>query len=618
MSSVAAVCVLNIEDMRPYAIMSVGSFFMLKKRKLYRLFCAFASAVLCALLAFAGGCVGEDGDKISSDGKVAVTISDGETYVAERSHFVVERGSDLSVRLTLREGFSVTGCSYADHSYSQNEEKGVLTLHNILYPAFVTLETAGEGDTIYYDLNGGELTDGNTYFVAKADVEHHLRANTHTGENVVREGYSLTGWNTRPDAGGTHIGLGSRVTVGDEGLILYAEWRKESELSLFEYRREGECVALTGYCGPKETDELVIPDEIDGVKVVSIAAGFASGVDFGTLVLPRHLREVEAGAFTQCTIDELYMSDGVEEISDASFGTPIARLHINAVLKPRYQTGNEIAWFADMMDKLLLAADHKKLVFFGGCSFAYGLDSGKVYERYGGEYEVFNMGIIGGTNATFQMQCILSCLGEGDVLVHAPEVGSSYQLLYNTAAEHRMFVMTEGNYDLLAMCDLSGTEGVFDSFATYNRLRLQLPEGEYSDYIDAFNEFGDIARPRPGGEDVSYTPGYTYEKGYLTQGSMSALYSFYSAVEQRGAGVLFTFSPVNWHGLTREERNGAVWQQFEDVIRPYLEERGVPVVSAAGDYCMYGRYFYDTDYHLNDEGVALRTDLLLRDMADFL
>ena len=38
------------------------------------------------------------------------------------------------------------------------------------------------------------------------------------------------------------------------------------------------------------------------------------------------------------------------------------------------------------------------------------------------------------------------------------------------------------------------------------------------------------------------------------------------------------------------------------------------IISKVDDYLYKGRYFYDTDYHLNDLGVILRTEQLISDL----
>ena len=364
--------------------------------------------------------------------------------------------------------------------------------------------------------------------------------------------------------------------------------------------------------GEKNPETLSLPGELDGKPVTGIATGFCSEVRAQKLVLPRSVVSVADGAFTECAFQELFCSDLITDISDRSFvNCEFVTLRLNAATPPRYQKGNEIAWFADMMDRLQLCESDKKLILFGGCSLSYGIDSSMIDDHFGGVYTVLNMGIIGGTNAVFQLACITGYLHEEDILIHAPEAGSGYQLYYLIGAEHRMFQLCEGNYDLLAAVDLRRLPRLFKAFATYSRARLEMEAGSYDDCSDAYNDYGDIKRQRKGGVDRQYTEGYGYATAYITKDSIGTLCSDYQKILDRGARVFFAFSPVNRDGLSEEEIREKSWEIFEQKLRTELDKYGIPVLQHAEDYLLPGRYFYDTDYHLTTEGAKLRTERLL-------
>lgn len=51
-------------------------------------------------------------------------------------------------------------------------------------------------------------------------------------------------------------------------------------------------------------------------------------------------------------------------------------------------------------------------------------------------------------------------------------------------------------------------------------------------------------------------------------------------------------------------------EKFENMFWGY----GYEAISDVEEYMFPGRYFYDSDYHLNDLGAALRTERLLADL----
>lgn len=185
-------------------------------------------------------------------------------------------------------------------------------------------------------------------------------------------------------------------------------------------------------------------------------------------------------------------------------------------------------------------------------------------------------------------------------------------------AELRMFVVTEGNYDLLSYVNVSRINGFFTSFAAYCKNRAQLEPESYEGSPGVYNEFGDIVKPRGfTGEDRAFTEdfSYTFMPDLVNENSAALLAEYYDALRDRGVTVLLSFSPINYHGLSPADREKHKWESFEDnVLRFISDAHGVPVISSVTDFILPGKYFYDSDYHLNDLGAVLRTERLIKDL----
>lgn len=580
--------------------------------------------VLLAIMMFFFGCATPKVPKEDSD-MINVTIADGEQYYLRKNTFAIHRGENVVGVLIFRNDYIPDGCSYENYELikvSSNEYR--LTLFNVRYPEFVTVGVTNGNEAIRYYANGGEyIGDRPVEGYIKGEISKtHLRTNTDLGHSIRREGFVLTGWNESADGRGKHIGLGSRVSLKEDGVTeLYAHWEKTIDEKFIEYERVENGIALTAYTGEKRTFALVLPEQIDGVPVVEIKPGFCTSVSAKLTVIPRSITTIRPGAFTGLSTEELYIFDTMYDASDESFvDCKIGQVRINAASNPRYQDNTEIAYFADAIDRLEEIKDKKKLIFFSGCSFSYGINSETVAREVGDEFRVINLGVIGGTNAGFQFDIISNFVGEGDVLIHAPEEASPYQLMASNRAEIRMFVITEGNYDLLSLVDISSIDGFFTNFSEYCKNRTQLEPGDYDGFSGAYNSFGDIIKPRRfTGEDKSFTEdfGYSFHPEFINEQSAKTLCDYYAKLQARGAQVAISFSPINFHGLPPADREGRIWEQFENNMVKYLfEQNGIKIISSVTDYIFEGRYFYDTDYHLNDEGVKIRTARLLRDMKD--
>ena len=284
-------------------------------------------------------------------------------------------GEDVTFHITAAEGFSLTGTDYSGETQIRQEGEEIwLTLEKVLFPVRVNLKLSSENFVLRYDPNGGE----GEAFTQVQERKVHLRPNTanaHAG--FFRQGYTLTGWNTKPDGSGTAAGLGSRITVSEEDIVLYAQWAEWTDTSCFTWKESDGGAVITGcsYTG----NRLVIPGTLGGLPVTGLADGAIAGCPAETAVLPESLRAAENGCFTESGITEIFLFDSIEQISDACFsGEKLRTLHINAAEAPAGASEYKESCYADKMDLLILSPDRNRIVFYGGCSMWYNMDINKV------------------------------------------------------------------------------------------------------------------------------------------------------------------------------------------------------------------------------------------------
>lgn len=572
---------------------------------------------------------------------IKVTIVDSFFFQADRAEGEVEYGGTFTTKLSMLSDYKVLSCDYSDYIVEDKEDGTVLlTLRNITRPARVTI-TAGYvanrfdlrtiDCTLTYDYNGGTDADNAFQKTERYTSSNHLRPNTFNGSGVIREGYTLLGWNTQADGGGEHIGLGSRVTVKNgSSITLYAEWAAWSDTNDFLYQKNADgTLTLIGYKGNASIDPFVIPGTIDGTSVSVVSASFTTNMPNGkltgtTLILPESIRILKSNSFRNSSFSEIYFYDSIEEVADGAFPYNLKTYHINAVEPPCFQAVNDNTIFADSVDRLILNIDKKKMIFFSGCSFTYGLNSQTIENAFEG-YTVYNMGFIGSIDAAFQMEIILNYIGNGDVFVHAPEQMSQCQLMYSHYVNGMMFVMVEGNYDLLALADFSSNNAVWKAFFDYKSLKADMEPCNYTDgRCESFNIYGDYAIERAYDEmneaarDVTYSDNAYYpDVRLLSDAGMKRLTSYYDRIEACGGKVCVSYAPVNV-SIDEETNVENASRQFAFQFEKMLSEYGYKPVSDIFDYLFVGRYFYDADYHLNDVGAILRTQRLIEDIRAVL
>ena len=565
---------------------------------------------------------------------IRVTLVDSVLFTAEEASKSVAYGDAVSFTLQMREGYTVSGCSHEDYEAAMQDGVCTLTLRNVTHPGRVTVTAEAaprEVNTnpeftcairyVYNDGTAREKTESYT-------LSYHIRPNTMNGSGLIRDGYTLLCWNTAADGTGEDIGLGSRVTVeADTTLTLYGKWVKWADAKDFVTRRQDGSLILTGYRGSGTDEMLVIPGKIGGLTVTGIASSFTTGMGCGTLasstlVLPNTIVTVEDNAFLHSDFKEIYFFDNLETFGSRAFPNAIATFHINAATAPRLQKENYNVRFADNLDLIIANQDKKKLIFFSGCSMCYGLDSDMVQEAFGDEYVVINAGLNGEFNALFQLECILPYVGEGDILIHAPEQPNPYQFLTNMLVDSRVYCMVEGNYDLLALADFSYNAYMVESYTSYAGFRQKTEACTYADYNVLFNNYGDYVEPRPYDEstemtrDVAYSELWGYDTTLLTEENIAFLAGVYDLFRQKGVTVYVAWAPMNELANAHEDIYAAA-SAYQERLKELLAPYGIPVISEVTDYIYQGRYFYDTDYHLNDLGVAIHTERLIEDIKNY-
>ena len=556
---------------------------------------------------FLSGCGGQK----KQDGHRIVVIEDCEDVIPDRREADVIRGEDVSFTLTLKNGCVVTGTDYEDSEISGSGDKVVLTLRNVQYSAVVKLSTSYE--LRIYDPNGGK---GESVRMAASDTVTNTRT-----KPFIREGYIQTGWNTKPDGSGEHIGFGSRTRCD----LLYAEWMKETPEEKFSYVCTQDSAAVTGYNGTENV--CVLPDTLGGKPVRVICSGAFADADFTEFVCSDTVQTIENAAFENAAVEKLVLFDSLIQVSDESFGgCPVRTLSLNARRNPVY-AGTYFSAFPDKCERLF-SIKGKKIVLFSGSSGRYGYDSAAI-DRALEEYDVVNMGTYAYTNAKPQLDIVLQAMREGDVLVEAPEFDASSQQFCETSElDQFFFSLTETDYKLIELLDLRRYTGVFDALNDYLYEHGRAEERDYSclasQYDDdgnrssypTYNEYGDyiIERPNSENDEMHRIIPADYTTDNITPQRLQTLDKELACFTEKGVDVVFTYAPRNRSSLTE----GSTKQRMDETEKLIQGTLSVPVISEMEDYFYSGIYFYEIDNHLSTEGAQMRTAQLIGDLKGWM
>lgn len=266
----------------------------------------------------------------------------------------------------------------------------------------------------------------------------------------------------------------------------------------------------------------------------------------------------------------------------------------------------------------LNGVEGEKIVVVGGSSVAFGLDS-ELLQRYTG-MPVVNFGLYADLGTKMMLDLSLSGISKGDVVILAPELDRQTLSLYfnNDSA----LMALDDDFSMarhLKMDDLLSCVGGAWRFAQQKRERhlvgseIALDSVYRSEY---FNEYGDFTLTREENVMKSYYDANnkivldTAEYGKELDEFLDYVNKYIKKCERRGATVYFSYCPMNEMALS-DSSDIFTRGEFADYLTDNLD---CEVISDIDDYILEAGYFFDTNFHLNDAGVTVRTIRLAKDL----
>lgn len=553
-------------------------------------------------------------------GYVGADIEQGLVYAGSVANVFVRtkpefRFDGWSLRHSLEKGGALVSTS---ESFSYT-----VTQNTFLYANFTRVveekkdpeeaTTLGKTRLFTYDANGGVYA-GTTVSIVPFDIPiSHIYENCFpVQDQFVREGYQLIEYNTKADGSGTGYSPGSKIIEPDTGdpVYLYCIWAKESDASLFSWEEADGGVAVTAYRGAEDT--VVIPEKLGGKPVVRIRSGAFTDAPFETLVIPRTVRVVESAAFG-CTsaFTTLYMFDTIKEIPDDAFTdtSGFSKFRLNAARDPVYTNSTE-GCFGEKWERIV-SSEKPVIVVVSGSSSLYGLNGAMLQSFVGDEYTVVNYGTNAGTSSVFYLEMLSHYLDEGDIVIHAPEVGS--MTMGGTEISWRLFRGTEYYYNAWRDVDMRRYSHLFRSLTEHAEITSPMAPLDYTMRAYNMNEYGDISNTTAyQTDDYHAGANIVLSPGVISGRNQEELNHAYSVLLEKGVRVYMSCAPCNANAIAASSRSEEAQAAYMQSLR---ESVCVPVISDIGDYILEGCLMYNSDYHPNAWGRDMRTEQLFADLA---
>lgn len=458
--------------------------------------------------------------------------------------------------------------------------------------------------TLVYHANGGSLASGVSSKETYSLVFYHNPNTRPEMGYFVRDGYTLVGYNTEADGSGEFVSLGAKVNAnGDATIDLYCIWAENTPEDSFTYKTSGSSVTITGYTG--DEDVVVIPQTLGGKKVTKIAEGAFTQKSVKTVVIAKTVEQIEAYAFDRCenltTVILFDTSFGTSAgISENSFSQcenlKNIRINTSYTLTDTWQS-----YGAAKLDRLIWAADKKKIIIIGGSGAYYGYNSQILKDALDGEYEIINFGENANISALLYFDIVEDFIREGDIVLWSPEPGE--YTLGRTDCGNRFWDFRKSDYDFLKYVDISLYTDLLPTFASYCATLRTSNFKEFDALTTSVNQYGDdISSRQWNGQRFEYWFKYSLQ-------APDELAELVSKISEKGGSVYFSFAAMQESGMSNIKEDDVL--AFEEM----LEE--IPGIVSISDYqdCIYDDdMFYDSAWHMTAEGAQARSEQVASDI----
>lgn len=270
----------------------------------------------------------------------------------------------------------------------------------------------------------------------------------------------------------------------------------------------------------------------------------------------------------------------------------------------------------------LKSIDEPKVVIVGGSSVAFGIDSALMEEKLG--MKVVNFGLYANLGTKLMLDLSKANINEGDIIIIAPEMSDQTLSLYFNAETFMQAL--DGNPSMLLNIDSKNYESIVGAswkFA-YEKLNYLVTDtrpqnsGAYAYENFSNNEYFDNKFDRPYNEmtqttnviNLNFRTDYTDDKETEYEEYIDYLNKYISFANRKGATVYYSLCPMNKAALGAKNNADVIYEYYRNLVNSV----NCKVISNVNDYLMDEGYFFDSEFHLNNAGVTVRTVKLIDDI----
>lgn len=267
---------------------------------------------------------------------------------------------------------------------------------------------------------------------------------------------------------------------------------------------------------------------------------------------------------------------------------------------------------------LLKNAQSPKIVFVGGSSSSFGLDSRRIAEAF--HMPVVNMGIHYNMGLRYMMQDILPYIGENDVIVLAPEY-----IHFHTEAYYGGDVLVWILFDIFPQGKKHVSCRQWQKIAFHVIKYATLKIANIPDTIkrkfrpkpkaaainiygrDSFNDYGDAYIHWDKPKEIVGCALKVSGKETVNEFVMLGIKEFQKQVQKKGAVLIMLPPPYQECSFNNE-------YFLINQIETKLKENNLGYLTPPSRYKFADDFIFNGAYHLNKQGVDLRTTRIIEDL----
>jgi hypothetical protein len=259
--------------------------------------------------------------------------------------------------------------------------------------------------------------------------------------------------------------------------------------------------------------------------------------------------------------------------------------------------------------------ERPKIVFAGGSGTLYGVRSKDVQRAFG--VPAVNMGLHGGLEIDYLLDRLKRVLAKGDIVILPLEYEHFVYAGESNSVKTSFVVSCDREY-FLGLPWRTRAEYVFSLIGFNKVLKLvkrRWPSRNVRGAVTCAVELdqnGDLTRNEGDAAEFERVPLPLQQGGFTETYGLALIREFSRWCKARGIRCYVTYA----NSVYLEDYGDERYHTYFEALQNYFTKNDISVIGKPYDFFFPLRLFHDTRYHLNQDGITLRTEQFIAMMRE--